>query len=134
MPTAETRIATDRADRYLVQLCRHAAAMAGRGGHRGSDPSGGHSGGQGGGHGAAEDGGHVTVDAQWTDTHGVITFAPHGSCTVDAGESELVVRIEAVDGDKLARIQQIIGSDLDRFGRRDGLTVSWSTAEDSGVA
>jgi len=132
MPTAEARIDTDRGGRYLGQLCRHAAAMAGVDGHRGAD------------HGATadhspapgghRDTGHVTVDAQWSDTSGVITFAPHGTCTLEAGESALVVRVDAVDDDKLARIQQIIGSDLDRFGRRDGLVVSWTSAEDAGAA
>lgn len=133
MPTAETRIDTERAGRYLAQLCRHAAAMAETGGHAGAGHAGaGHAAAA--GSGGERDGGHVTVSAQWSDARGVITFAPHGHCTIEAGESALVVRVEAVDDDKLARIQQIIGADLDRFGRRDGLVVSWSSAEGAGAA
>jgi hypothetical protein len=113
VPTAETRIATDRAARYLEQLCRHAAAMDRLGGH----PRGPHAGG--------EEHPDVTVDARWSGTRGVIAFAPYGSCTLEAGESELVVRVEAADEDALARIRRIVAADLDRFGRRDGLAVSW---------
>lgn len=110
MPTAETRIATDRAPRYLAQLCKHAAAIADTAAH---------------GNGA-HPGGHAGVSAQWTDTRGVITFAPYGTCTLEAGESDLVVRVEAPDDAALTRIRAIVGADLDRFGRRDGLTVSWT--------
>lgn len=114
MPTAETRIATDRAARYLAQLCRHAAAVTRSGAH----PGGPHAGG--------EDRADATVDAQWSDTRGVIAFAPYGSCTLEAGESELLVRVEAADEAALARIRRIVAADLDRFGRRDGLAVSWT--------
>jgi hypothetical protein len=113
MPTAETRIATDRATRYLAQLCRHAAAVTRLGTHPGGP------------HAEAEDHADVTVDAQWSDTRGVIAFAPYGTCTLEAGASELVVRVEAADDAALTRIRRIVAADLDRFGRRDGLAVSW---------
>lgn len=115
MPTAEARIATDRAARYLAQLCQHAAAVTRPGAHAH------HSGGEDHAGMAVE-----AVEAQWSGTRGVIAFAPYGSCTLEAGESELLVRAEAADEAGLARIRRIVTADLTRFGRRDGLAVSWT--------
>lgn len=123
MHTIEARVPTANAQRYLAQLCRHATAMGERGGHmrlarhvR---------------HGAGESlHGQVRIEAQWTQREGTIRFEPYGVCVLAAGEGELVVRIEAVEEDKLARIQQILTADLERFGgRREKLAVQWRPAE-----
>jgi hypothetical protein len=132
MPSAEARIPTARADRYLIQLCRHAAAMSETEGHRTARHAGGSP-----AHGPGEDGGHVQVRSEWSTTGGVITFDPHGRCTITATDAALLMRIDAADEDKLARIRQILTDDLDRFGRRDGLVVTWkpaAPAEDTGAA
>jgi hypothetical protein len=120
MPTTEARIETERPSRYLVQLCKHAAAM---------------------GSGAGDGPGHsprvhlrnmltrreVGVRAEWSDAEGVITFEPWGRCTLEAGTNTLTLHVEARDEQDLRRIQDILTKDLDRIGRRENLAVNWAT-------
>ena len=115
MLTAEAHVETARASRYLVQFCKHADAMSGHRGH-GVHP---------GGMLARRD---VRVHADWSDTRGVVAFSPWGRCTLTAGETSLIFRVEATDEEKLRQIQDIITRDLGRFARRDGLTVTWQPA------
>lgn len=119
MPSAHAEISTSRASRYLTQLCKHAAAMGSR--HR---P---------GMHGAtgmpARRG--VDVRAEYSDSHGVLTFTPWGSCTLTATATTLTLRIDAADEQSLHTIQDILTSDLHRMGRRAGLSVSWQPAAPS---
>ena len=114
MPSAEAHVVTDRPTRYLAQLCKHATSMGGDGHgprlHRGDFP------------GQRQ----TPVHAEWSDTRGVIT-TPWGRCTVAANATALTLRIDASDEDDLQNLQKIITRDLDRFGRRDGLTLTWST-------
>jgi hypothetical protein len=115
MPTAEARIETARASRYLVQFCQHAAAMGGAHGHR---PQ-------------MHDGDRervrreIQVKADWSETEGIVHFTPWGRCTLKAMETALELRVDATDDEKLMHIQEIITADMLRFGRRDQLTVSW---------
>lgn len=116
MLTCETTIAIDRPSRYLGQLCRHAAAMGeARGGHRPRNHA----------TGAALASGEVEVHADCTGTSGVVTIAPWGRFTLEAGSGTLTISVDAADQDALRRIQDIITRDLERFGRRSGLTVTW---------
>jgi hypothetical protein len=114
MPTIETTVHTERAERYLAQFCKHATAMGGSGGHRPRLHM----------HGRP---GHVDMQAhaEWSETRGVITFAPDGRCTMDADATTLTVRVEADDEEALVRIQDIVAQDLARFSSRDPLTLSW---------
>ena len=112
MVTSEARIATDRPERYLAQFCKHAAGMGGGGHARMHQPD----------HDPVAD---VDVDAEWSDAHGLVTFSPWGTCTLTADETTLTLRIQARDEEDLRRIEGIVTRDLDRFGRRDGLAVSW---------
>jgi hypothetical protein len=107
MPAATAQVVTDRPSRYLVQLCEHANAMTGAQGRM-------HSGRP-----------QAQVQAEWSDTHGVIHFEPWGRCTLEATATTLVLRVEATGEDGLQRLQDIIAADLGRFGRRDHLTVNW---------
>ena len=122
MPVVEARIDTDRPSRYLVQFCKHAAAMAG-GGHTARL----HLRGGGAGHG-------VQVAAQWSDTHGTVTFTPWGVCTLTADAGLLTVRIDAASDDGLARIRDIVSRDLERFTRRNPVTVAWQPSADTGTS
>jgi hypothetical protein len=113
MPSIEARIPTDRPGRYLQQFCSHAAAM-------------------GDGHGRAhaqlphQPGPRtVSTQAEFSDTRGVVTFAPSGSCTLTAEAGVLIVRIDAGDADTLQLIRRLVSDDFARFGRRDGLDVTW---------
>ncbi|MGW2823021.1 DUF2218 domain-containing protein [Streptomyces sp. NPDC001443] len=111
MPTAEARLVTDRASRYLVQLCRHLRRMP-RTGHR---PPGAH--GEG---GAQPEVRHV----EFTDTHGTVRFA-EGLWRLDAAADSLTLRVAADDEGVLRRLQDAIAARIEKIGRRDGLQVRW---------
>jgi hypothetical protein len=113
MLALEARVETERAGRYLVQFCKHAAAMGG-GGHTPRMHL----------HGMMTRRG-VQVEAEWSDTRGTVTFTPWGRCTLAASTETLTLRIEATDEDGLHQIQDVVTRDLDRFSRRDPLTVTW---------
>ncbi|MEU2334686.1 DUF2218 domain-containing protein [Streptomyces sp. NPDC013172] len=111
MPTAEAHVPTDRASRYLVQLCRHLSQMHGMR-HR---PPVGHGGGQ------------MPFEVQrvdYCDTLGTIRFV-QGLCTLRATADMLVLRVEADDEDTLRRLQNGIAGRIEKIGRRDGLAVTW---------
>lgn len=112
MITAEAHIETDRPERYLAQICKHAAAMGG-GGHRARM------------HGGHPEQDELEVDAEWSGARGTVTFAPAGTCALRADGTVLTLRVEATDDAGLRRIQEILSRDLDRFGRRDDLVVVW---------
>jgi hypothetical protein len=111
MPVAEAHIATPRAERFLTQLCRHAEAMGGRHLH--------------GGDGQARP---EVLNVDYADNEGKIEFS-WGACTLRSTSDTLVVRVEAGDAGQLGRIQGILSADLERFGKRDGLKVSWQGQE-----
>ena len=113
MLTAEARIQTDRPGRYLIQLCQHADEM---GGQRGHTMLGRHRGGA--VHGAE------MRHAEWTDSSGIVRTS-WGECTLRATPGTLTLRAEAADEESLQRIQDLISSRLERFGRRDQLKVTW---------
>ena len=49
-----------------------------------------------------------------------------GRCLLVAGDHALQLHAEARGADGLERVQQVIGSHLERFGQREGLSVEWS--------
>jgi hypothetical protein len=113
VPIAEARIDTDRPSRYLVQFCKHAAAMGSGRGHQLRT------------HGdRASETGRVTIRAEWSDTSGTVTFAPWGTCHLQARDTELRVRVQAPSHDSLARIEEIVTADLGRFSRQE-LSITW---------
>ncbi|MBR7836598.1 DUF2218 domain-containing protein [Actinospica durhamensis] len=111
MPTADARITTDRAERYLEQLCSHLGAM----GHMRHVPASGH----GGAEVARVE--HVEKSA----TGAVIRFA-EGCWVLDATPDALILRVEAEDPATLERLKASIAARIAKIGRRDGLTVAWS--------
>jgi hypothetical protein len=115
MPSLEARIETERPSRYLVQFCKHAAAMGSAGGHSSRMHL----------HGMMARR-EVQVDAEWSDTRGTVTFTPWGQCTLTADENILNLRIEAQDEEGVRQIQGVVTKDLDRFSRRNPLTVTWN--------
>jgi hypothetical protein len=70
----------------------------------------------------------VDVRAEFTDTYGVITFAPSGRCTLTAHAGTRMLRINATDEPRLRTIQDILTRDLNRMTWRDGLTLTWQPA------
>jgi hypothetical protein len=122
MPILQAQIQTDRASRYLVQFCKHAAAMGG-GGHTPRMHL----------H-APLARGEVQVAAEWSDTSGTVTFTPWGRCTLSADDRILTLRIDADDEDGAARIRDVVTRDFERFTRRDPVTVTWQRSESPGAA
>lgn len=109
MTVASTaRVAVERPTTYLRQLCEHFADERQR-------------------HSAQEF--EVTFD----DQNGFIDFAPvvSGSCRLYARQERVLV-VEASGNDQAAleRVQRIVTKHLERFGRRDGLTVEWGPASE----
>lgn len=109
MLTAQTRISTDRAIRYLHQLCQHLDHLAHRRGHGGTG---------GVGHGPG------VQSVEWTDTLGTIAFA-FGRCELAADDLSLTIRLSAEDVEALRHLQAMFSARLDTIGRRDGLVVAW---------
>jgi uncharacterized protein len=63
-------------------------------------------------------------ESQYTDSAGTIRL-PYGLCALSTSESELSLTVSADDADSLERMEHVIGSHLERFGRGDALAVSW---------
>jgi hypothetical protein len=106
VPTAQTRIPTDRAGRYLVQLCQHLNQISGHARH------------------GAGGGPPPIRRVEWSDSHGVIEFAS-GQCTLDATGDALTIDLAAADTDELREMQQTLAARLKTIGRRDNLVVTW---------
>lgn len=58
---------------------------------------------------------------------GVVEFET-GRCTLDAQPGLLVLAASATDQAALDRVQDVVGRHLERFGGREGLTVTWVVA------
>jgi hypothetical protein len=114
MIAARAHVRTDRAARYLAQLCNHGRQL-GRIAHRPRS------------HG---DGGAPPAvrAAGWSGTDGFIDFGS-GRCTLHATDEALTLTAEADDLQNLRQIQEGVTRRLERIGRRDRLSLSWRPAE-----
>ncbi len=65
------------------------------------------------------------VDAAFTDDSGYIQFEA-GRCELRASDDELYLTVTAADEESRERVRNVVGSHLERFGKRDELSVSWS--------
>lgn len=65
------------------------------------------------------------VDASFDDDSGYIQFE-FGRCELHAADGELQLTVTAADDAGRERMRSVIGSHLERFGARDGLSVAWS--------
>ena len=113
MLITEAHVQTEHPDRYLVQLCRHAQQVH-RLRHR---PS----------HGRADAQPPKVEHVEWSGTRGTVDFG-WGRCTMQATPGALTLQAEAADEESLQRVQGIISRDIERFGKRDQLTVAWQRA------
>jgi hypothetical protein len=66
-------------------------------------------------------------DAQFGDDSGYIQF-DFGRCELHALDGTLDLSVSAPDDESHERMERVIGSHLERFGRRDGLSVAWQPA------
>ena len=60
------------------------------------------------------------------EVEGLRVVLTAGNCLLVAGDHALGLRAQSGTTDGLERVQQVIGSHLERFGQREGLTVVWS--------
>jgi hypothetical protein len=66
------------------------------------------------------------LEADLGDDSGYIQFGA-GRCDLDAGHDHtLRLTVTGDSEDEANRLCQVVGSHLERFGRRDGLTVTWT--------
>ena len=70
---------------------------------------------------------HMADDSEWVPPYGVIGFPQGGRCRIEAAPDELMLVAEAATPGELEGIRTTIGSSLERFGRREGLKVDWSS-------
>jgi hypothetical protein len=59
------------------------------------------------------------------DRTGVIA-GPSGRCTLRPDGAAIVLAATAADAESLQRVRDVVTRHLERFGRREGLLVSWS--------
>lgn len=69
-------------------------------------------------------------EASYGEDSGSIRF-PFGSCQLEAGDGVLVLGVDGEDAESLERMEQVIGSHLERFGKRDELSVTWARSASS---
>jgi len=112
MLTAEAHVQTSQPGRYLAQLSRHAQQVH-RMRHRPHSPN----------ERDAQPSPKVK-HAEWSETRGSIDFG-WGRCTLQANGALLTLRAEAADEEDLQRVQDIVTRDIERFGSREHLKVSW---------
>jgi hypothetical protein len=112
MPTAEARIDTTRARRYLAQLSDHLGRMrrAGITSRHGQ---------QAGPHERP-----AVHQAEHGDRYGEFVF-DWGTCKLLALDDALIIRADAADEEDLKRAQAMIGHRIKTIGRREHLKVTW---------
>ncbi len=64
------------------------------------------------------------VDASFGEDSGYIQF-DFGRCQLRASDGTLKLEVSASDEESHERMERVVGSHLERFGRRDGLSVAW---------
>lgn len=106
---AETSVPTDRAERYLVQICEHLDHLRGRAHRHGP-----------GRHGSPPD----LRDIHRTEQQGSITFES-GRITLTATNDALTIHVLAEDAGNLDRLKSAIADRVETIGRRDRLRVNW---------
>ena len=130
MPTTQGRVATDRAGRYLDQLCGHLGQMRhlrhGLARRPGDTDTG--------RHGASDTARHSgagmpeVLGVERADGRGIVRFA-EGAWTLTATPGALLLRVEAADEQALERLRGAITARIEKIGRRDRLAVSWQQPE-----
>ncbi len=115
MPTAEAVVQTGDPDRYLARLRKHAGKMGAHPGHRPRR------------HGSGGTPPEIR-QAEWSGSSGTVILN-WGQWTAQATAGMLRLRAEAADAENLQRIQDMLTTRLENFGRRDQLTVDWQLLE-----
>jgi hypothetical protein len=68
----------------------------------------------------------IAPHAQWNPPEGMIEFPDAmGTCRITAEPEHLLLTLEATGSANLARLQQIVGGNIERFAHREGLKAEW---------
>jgi hypothetical protein len=114
MAVLEGHVVTDRPERYIKQLCQHAAALGRRGPHQLTA------------HGSEMEAlREVTVGASWTDSAGSIDLVPWGRCELQSVDGGFGISIEADSTEHLDRIADRIERNIARIGK-GSLSIHWA--------
>jgi len=70
---------------------------------------------------------HMGAHSQWIPPEGTVEFPHGGTLHIRASAEQLILRADADTPDDLARVQAVIASDLQRFGHRNDMHVTWSS-------
>ena len=111
MLTAEAVVQTEHPERYLARFGAHAAKMRQ---HLGSRLR---------AHGSGQAPPEMQ-HAEWSATRGTARLN-WGEWTMQATPGALTLRAEAADQASLQRIQDMLTTRLEKFGRREHLIVTW---------
>jgi hypothetical protein len=65
------------------------------------------------------------VKTDFTDETGRIEF-DFGVCELRAEPDALAMKVDAADNESMTRLENVVGSHLERFAHREELQVSWS--------
>jgi uncharacterized protein len=69
---------------------------------------------------------HMTPKVEWSAPSGSIEFPDAmGFCRLEVQPDLLILRIESADPANLAKMQKIIGADIERLAFREGVKVEW---------
>jgi hypothetical protein len=70
---------------------------------------------------------HLGRRVEWTTEGPTSTAAiAGGTGVVEVDDGVLTLRAQAPDSESLERVQDVLGSHLERFGQRNELVVTWS--------
>jgi hypothetical protein len=70
---------------------------------------------------------HLGRRVEWSTEGPVSTAAiAGGTGVVEVGDGVLTLRAQAPDTESLARVQDVLGRHLERFGQRNELVVTWA--------
>ena len=67
-------------------------------------------------------------EVSWTESQGTLKF-PFGTGHLRSREDTLELVVHAADEARLEYIERVVGGHLERFGRRDELTVEWTRTD-----
>jgi hypothetical protein len=70
--------------------------------------------------------GHKADTSLGDDGTGLVILSSGGRCTLTPEAGALVLAASAADAESLARVRDVLGRHLERFGARENLRVTWS--------
>jgi hypothetical protein len=74
---------------------------------------------------------HMASRADWAPPEGLIEFPDDlGTCRIVTEPGRLILILQATNQASLARLQQIIGSNIRRFASRERIAVQWTCPSD----